>query len=159
MSTLYELTGQFKELLELIQQGELDETMLKDTLEGIDCEIEIKADGYAKIIKELESNTTILMNEIDRLTSRKNVLESNIKRMKESLENSMRITGKEKFKTTLFSFTIQNNPPKLVIDKDVPKEFLIPQPPKPDNAKIKELLKNQDLDFAHLEQGSSLRIR
>lgn len=159
MAILYELTGQYQQLLEMIQNDEFDEWTLKDTLEGLDGEIEIKADGYAKVIKELEGNVDTLKNEIDRLSRKKSSYENNIKIMKESLENTMKITGKTKFKTELFSFNIQNNPPRLVIDRDVPSEFLIPQPPKVDNARIKEVLKQQELDFAHLEVGQSLRIR
>jgi len=159
MATLYELTGQYQQLLEMIQNDEFDEWTLKDTLEGLDGEIEIKADGYAKVIKELEGNVDTLKNEIDRLSRKKSSYENNIKIMKESLENTMKITGKTKFKTDLFSFNIQNNPPRLVIDKDVPEQFLIPQPPKVDNARIKDVLKQQELDFAHLEVGQSLRIR
>jgi len=73
----------------------------------------------------------------------------------------MYITGKVKFKTNLFNFSIQKNPPKLVIDKpeEIPEEFLIPQPPKVDNAKLKEILKEKELPFAHLEQSENLRIR
>ena len=71
--------------------------------------------------------------------------------MKESLETAMRATGKTKFKTDLFSFNIQKNPPRLVIDKpeEVPEEYLIPQEPKIDTKAIKEILKEQELPFAH----------
>ena len=73
-------------------------------------------------------------------------------------------TGKEKFKTELFSFGIQNNPPKVVIDdySKIPAEYLIEQEPKIDNKSIKEFLQKTDDQrsfFAHLEQGRSLRIR
>ena len=34
---------------------EIDEEVFKDTLEGIEGELEIKADGYAKVIAELEN--------------------------------------------------------------------------------------------------------
>lgn len=159
MATLYELTGQFRELLELIEQGEIDAELLADTLEGLEGEVEIKADGYAKVIKELEGKTAMLKGEIERLSNKKSAIENNIKTMKESLEIAMRTTGKTKFKTDLFSFNIQKNPARLVITGDVPSEYLIPQEPKVDNKTIKELLKQQELPFAHLEQGESLRIR
>ena len=161
MATLYELTGQFRELLELIEQGEIDADLLADTLEGLEGEIEIKADGYAKVIRELEGQASMLKGEIDRLSDRKSSIENNIKAMKESLEMAMRATGKVKFKTDLFSFNIQKNPPRLVIDKpeEVPEEYLIPQEPKIDTSAIKEALKQQELPFAHLEQSESLRIR
>ena len=159
MSTLYELTGQFQQLLDMAETGTIDPDVLKDTLGGIDGEIEIKADGYAKVIRELEGQVLMLKSEIERLSGKKTSIENNIKAMKESLESAMKVTGKTKFKTELFSFNIQNNPPRLVIDKEVPEEFLIPQPPKADNARIKQVLKEQKLDFAHLEVGQSLRIR
>jgi predicted nuclease with TOPRIM domain len=159
MATLYELTGQFRELLELIEQGEIDADLLADTLEGLEGEIEIKADGYAKVIRELEGQASMLKGEIDRLSDRKSSIENNIKTMKESLEMAMRSTGKVKFKTDLFSFNIQKNPARLVITGDVPKDYLIPQEPKVDSKAIKDLLKEKELDFAHLEQSESLRIR
>jgi predicted nuclease with TOPRIM domain len=159
MATLYELTGQFRELLELVEQGEVDPKMLADTLEGLEGEIEIKADGYAKVIRELEGQASMLKGEIDRLSDRKSSIENNIKAMKESLEMAMRSTGKVKFKTDLFSFNIQKNPARLVITGEVPKDYLIPQEPKVDNKTIKDLLKEKELPFAHLEQSESLRIR
>lgn len=161
MSTLYELKGQWEQLLELASSGEIDQDTLHDTLEALEGEIEVKADGYAKVMKELEGQALILKSEIERLSLRKSSLESNIKTLKESLQKAMEATGKTKFKTDLFSFGIQNNPPSLVIDKpgEIPEEYLIPQLPKVDNARIKELLKSSSLPFAHLEQGQSLRIR
>lgn len=159
MATLYELTGQFRELLELVEQGEVDPEMLADTLEGLEGEIEIKADGYAKVIKELEGKTAMLKGEIERLSNRKSAIENNIKAMKESLEMAMITVDKTKFKTNLFSFNIQKNPAKLVITGEVPKDYLIPQEPKVDNKAIKDLLKEKELPFAHLEQSESLRIR
>jgi hypothetical protein len=161
MATLYELTGQYRELLELAESEELDKQLIADTLEGLDGEIEIKADGYAKVIRELEGKADLLKNEIERLSKRKSAIENNIKSMKEALQNVMFITGKTKFKTDLFSFNIQKNPPRLVIDKseEVPEEYLIPQEPKIDTKAIKEILKEHKLPFARLEQSESLRIR
>lgn len=161
MATLYELTGQYRELLELAESEELDKQLIADTLEGLDGEIEIKADGYAKVIRELEGKADLLKNEIERLSKRKSAIENNIKSMKEALQNAMFITGKTKFKTDLFNFNIQKNPPRLVIDKpeEVPEEYLIPQEPKINSKAIKDMLKEKELPFAHLEQSESLRIR
>ena len=135
------------------------EVCVGNYIEAIEGEIEYKADGYAKVIKEIEGNVATIKTEIDRLSNKKNVLENSIKTMKQTLENAMKITGKTKFKTDLFSFNIQKNPARLVITGEVPEQFLIPQEPKVDNKAIKELLKQQELPFAHLEQSESLRIR
>ena len=161
MASLYQLTGEFLELLDMLEDGSDDEQVILDTLEGIDYEVEVKAENYAKIIKELEVKSKCIKEEIQRLTARAAALENKAKMLKTNLEQCMIATGKTKFKTDLFSFGIQNNPEKLVIDNeaDVPDEFLIKQEPKINSKAIKERLKFSDLPYAHLEQSESLRIR
>ena len=85
MANLYELTGQFLELMDMLDDEECDEQCIMDTLEGIDYEIEEKADGYAKIIKSLESDIEGLTKESDRLTARKKTYENRIKWLKQNL--------------------------------------------------------------------------
>ena len=88
---------------------------------------------------------------------------TNIARIKGSLEAAMIATGKKKFKTDLFSFGIQKNPPRLVLDKgieDIPMDYYIFQDPVADKEKIKaELKAGEKFDFAHLEQDEKLRIK
>ena len=55
MSNLYELTNNYETLLNMLYDEDADEEMILDTLESIEGEIEDKADGYAKIIRELEA--------------------------------------------------------------------------------------------------------
>lgn len=163
MRTLYNLTEDFVQLLALAEDENEDIEAILSTIEGVDYEIELKAEGYAKVIKELEARTESLKKEEERLYGRRAVIEGNIKRMKQKLQESMEITGKTKFRTELFNFNVQNNPPSLVLDKpleEIPDKFLIPQPSKVDNAAVKELLKSGEvLDFAHLSVSKSLRIR
>ena len=163
MRTLYELTDDFLKLLTLAEDENEDIEVILSTIEGVDYESESKAEGYAKVIKELEARAEAIKKEEDRLAGMCETIANNIKRMKVTLQQSMEVTGKTKFKTDLFSFNIQNNPPSLVLDKgieDIPDKYLIPQPAKVDNVKVKELLKTgESLDFAHLSVSKSLRIR
>ena len=162
MSTLYQLSDEYQELLSMALDPDIDEEALADTLEGIEGEIEDKADGYAKVMRNLEADASAIKAEIARLTERKKHIEANIDRMKRSLKTAMRLTGKTKFKTSLFSFNIAKNPPALKIDMPdrVPDEFLIPQEPKIDSVAIKKELKEGTVfDWCHLEQSESLRIR
>jgi len=162
MSTLYELTEAYQELLSMALDPDTDPEALADTMEAIDGEIEVKADGYAKVMKTLDADVSAIKAEIARLTERKKHIEANVDRMKRSLETSMHLTGKTKFKTSLFSFNIAKNPASLKIDNPdrVPEEFLIPQEPKVDSAAIKKELKEGVVyDWCHLEQSESLRIR
>lgn len=165
MSGLHELTEQYQILQELAYDPEVDEQVLKDTMEGIWGEIEEKADGYAKIILGMKSDIEELRKEEERLAARRKHLESRSKYLKDSLEFNMREIGKTKFKTALFSFNIQKNGglQPLVIDgliEDIPGRFLIPQDPVPNNEAIRKLLAEKQVDWAHLEpRGESLRIR
>lgn len=159
--TLYELTTDYAELLMLAEDPDIDEEAFIDTLEGIEGAIEDKADGYAKVIRQLTADAEALKAEADRLSNRRKSIEGNIDRMKKALQNTMTITGKTKFKTELFSFSVRKNPASVVITQagKIPGHYWIPQPPKVDKAAIKRDIKDNPVDWAHLEQSESLVIR
>lgn len=167
MSSLYELTGQFLQLQDILESEEDPDVVATamDTMEGLEFEIEMKADNYARIIRNLTSDIEGLKTEIERLNNRKKSLENNITYLKNRLQDSMTQVGKEKFKTELFSFNIQNNPAAVVMDEqyieNLPERFLIQQEPKIDRKAIKEAIQSgENLEgIAHLEQSRSLRIR
>ena len=164
MASIYEITGDYMRLMDMMDDPELDQQTLNDTLEGIEGEFEYKAEAYAKIIKNLESDAEGLKAEIDRLTQRKKAIENNVKRLKMTLQSAMAFTGKIKFKTDLFSFGIQKNAPSVVLETEdleiVPEEF-IKTKYEIDKVAIKDALKagTELPGVAHLEQGESLRIR
>lgn len=165
MSSIYEIQGRFLTILDMLESSDLDPQMLADTMEGIEGELEAKCENYAMVLKNLEGDIEALDNEIRRLTSRKKTLENNIKRMKEAVRDVMIATGKTKFKTELFSFSVQNNPASVVLDTEdldtLPDEFIRIKK-EVDKAAIKEALLKGDeklSGYAHIEQGKSLRIR
>lgn len=164
MSTIYELTDDFLRLLEMAEDPETDPQAFADTLEGLEYEIEVKAENYAKVIKQLDSDAAGIDAEIKRLQAKKSAIANSQDRMKKTLEGAMIATGKVKFKTDLFSFNIQKNPPSVELDEEhlelVPIEYLIPQDPKPDKKRmLAELKEGKELGFARLKQTESLRIR
>lgn len=165
MSTLYELTAEYMALVDMADDPDVDEQVWQDTMEGIEGEIEIKADGYAKVIREIESQSVGLKAEIDRLSARKKAIDNSVVRIKKALEEAMKATGKVKFKTDLFSFNIQKNPASLKLAEDIdinalPAEYVKFADPEVDKAKVKEALKNGvEFSWAHLEQSEGLRIK
>lgn len=157
MATLYELAGQFNHVAEMLVDEEIDQEVIIHTLESIDAAIEEKADNYAKLIKNQESDSKGIADEIKRLQARKQAKDNNIKNMKLSLQNAMNEIGKTKFKTELFSFNIQKNPVKV----DIVDENLIPDEFKKikieyDKTAIK---KAENVPGVELIQSESLRIR
>lgn len=157
MATLFELTGMFNKVAEMFVGDEENQAAI-DTLESLDMEIEDKADGYAKIIRNMESDSKAMAEEIKRIQERKKVNDNRIKSMKLSLENTMISIGKTKFKTPLFSFNIQKNPPSVeILDEDlIPEEFKKIEV-KIDKSAIKKV--EGDVPGIEIKQTESLRIR
>lgn len=160
--TLYNLTNEYMQLLELAENPEIDPQAISDTLEAISGEIEDKAQNIAIVIKELDSQAEKLSAEIQRLSERKSSIVSNIATLKRNLTNAMNVTGKVKFKTELFTFNVQKNPPALIVDNDkaIPAQYLIPQDPKIDKKAILNAIKSgEKVDYAHIEQTEGVRIK
>lgn len=160
--TLYELTEDYMNLLELAEDPDIDEQAFVDTLEGIEGALEDKADGYAKVIRTLEGDAAACDAESKRLRNKKQTIENNIKRMKKALQYAMETTGKTKFKTPLFSFGIQKNGYSVSIldESKIPDKYLIPQEPQVDKrAIVADLKGGEQYSWAELVQTKSLRIR
>jgi len=161
--TLYELTSEYMELLAMLEDPDTEEAVILDTLEGVGGELEEKADGYARVMRQMDADAKAIKAEEERLYNRRKSLENRSAWLKGRLQNVMELTGKTKFKTPLFSFTIQNNPVSVVIDNEseIPAAYWIPQEPMLDKVKLKEDLKAGCVfeGIAHLAQTQSLRIR
>ena len=155
---LYELSLAFQE----VQNMELDPEVMQDTLDSIEDAIENKAENIAKLIRNLESDVTAYKEEEDRLKTKRQATENKVKWLKTYLEDNMKLTGKTKFKSGMFNFSIQKNPASVNItdEKAIPEEFLIQQPPKVDKTSLKEILKRGiGVPGAELKQTEGLRIR
>lgn len=165
MTTLYELTGEMLELLAMAEEPDIDAQALADTMEAIEGEFEDKADGYAKVISQLNAQAEMLKAEEDRLAKRRKAMTNSAEQIKKRLEASMIATGKTKFKTQFFSFGIQKNPKKVVLAEgvdinDIPAEYLRFSEPKLDNTAVKEAIeKGVNISWASLVQEEGLRIR
>ena len=163
--TLYDLTNDYMELLQMAEDPDIDEQAFLDTLEGIDGALEDKADNYAKCMRMLEADAKGIKAEEERLAKRRKTIEGNVSSMKSALQFAMQTTGKTKFKTTLFSFGIRKNPPSVVIDaanvRDFPEQYVIESEPVLDKKALKDALKaGEDMTgLCHLEQSESLSIR
>lgn len=161
MLSLYDMTEEWKSVFDMLLDPEIPEEAIFDTIEMIEADMDTKADSYAKIIKSMDGDTALIDEEIKRLQSRKSSISSRKKWLTNQLYETMKATGRTKFKTALFSYNIAKNggvnPVELTAP--VPAEWL--KPGEPDTKKIREYLEGgNELDFATLgERGESLRIR
>ena len=165
MNTLYELTNDYKSLLDLAGSMDTDEIeTFNDTLEAVLGEIEVKADGYAVVLSEIEGRINIVNKEIGRLEAIESALSNTRRRMIERLKTAMEDIGKKEIKTDLHRFKIVGNGGKQPLDINescVPEEYLKTEVKQvPDKDKIRKALESGEcLTFAHLEdRGTHLKI-
>lgn len=161
MASLFDLSTDYQQLYDLIAEQE-DEQILKDTLASINDAIEDKADGYVAVIKTLEGDNKAIDEEIKRLRQRKTSNQNGVKRLKESLQEVMEQTGKEKFKTALNTYSIANNPPSIEVINEslIPKSYWVEQAPKLNKKEILSDIKNGvEIKGAEVVQTRSLRVR
>ena len=159
--TLYDITGEYLQLLEYADDSE-DEQLFLDTLESITGELEIKADGYGVVINELNTRADQFDKEIQRLMARKKAVENAAKKMKERLKEAMELMGKDKIQTEHYTFAIQKNGGKIPINytAEVPMSYKrVVYENDTDRIRL-DLEAGKKLDFAELlERGTHLRIR
>lgn len=161
---IYEITGKYQILQHAMELNPDDETLVLE-FEKIEDEIEVKAENYAKVIKNLEALAEGLKAEEKRFYERRKVIENNIKACKDNLMWSMKQTGKEKFKTDLFSFSVAKNGGKapLVVDvpaADLPAELQSVTIDVDKDALRSYIEETGDLTYGHFaEKGEHLNIR
>ena len=162
MSTLYSLSQEYLDLLNLLEDPDTDPEVLADTLEAVQGEMEVKMEAYGTCLKELESEKAKWEAERNRADSYVKSLESNITRMKTAIMDAIRATGDSKFKTDHFKFSIAKNGglQPLKITGEVSDSFMILKP-EPDTKAIRQALEEGfELPFAHLEErGVHLNVR
>lgn len=160
--TLYELTTDLLNLLQLAEDPDVDPEVFADTMEAVTGSFEEKAEGYGCVIRQLDYDAAALATEIKRLSARKKSIEENISRMKTRLQDAMTATGQTKFKTNLFSFSIRKTPAALTVTNEdtIPERYWVLPEPVIDKARLKDDLKaGKEIPGATLTQGEALSIR
>lgn len=153
MSTLFDIVGEFQQLYDMASDPECDEQIFSDTLESLVGELEVKGAGYVGVIKQLEMEAKQADEVAKAFMEKKKVRENHIKRMKESLKNAMEQTGISQIEAGDFTIKLQKNGglAPLRITGEVPQNMtkVIVEP---DSDKIREFLKENECEWAHLEE-------
>ena len=157
---LVDLVGQWNEVFDMLQDPEVDEEVVRDTLEGIEGEIEVKADGYGSVIRNLEMEKAAIagrkayLKEImDQITAMDKHLDNKIAWMKDNFKAAMIATGKDEegIKTDKFTFKLKKAGGKQKLEKtgEVPENFkrVVYED---DDEKIREYLKDNTCEWARL---------
>lgn len=161
--TLYELTNEYQDLLDLLEDGEAPEEAVNDTLSMILGDIEDKAEDYCKVMKQLQTDADALKAEKQRIAAKQSAIEKNIERMRSALLHAMLLTGLNKIKKPLFTISTRTTQ-KVFLDvpeEELPKEFQ-KVTVKADMKGLEEFMKDNAMlatSFAHFEPADSLIVR
>lgn len=127
MSHLYELSGQFKDLIALAEDADEDLAVaVRDTMEAIEGEFQEKGKAIAMVSLNMDGDIDAIQAQIDRLTERKRVIVNRKESLKEYLRTNMEATGISKIIHPLFTITLGKGKPVVVIDEEskIPDDFM-----------------------------------
>lgn len=165
LPALYEISAEYRENLAKINELDLDEQTIADTLESIGGDMTLKATNVGFVIRNMESLATQIKEAEAAMASRRKALEARAEHVREYLLRNMQACEISKIESPYFVISVRKNPPKVVIDdpEAVPVEYWR-QPPIPapelDKKKLAEEMKaGVVVEGAHMEQGESLSIR
>ena len=119
---LYELSQQMQGLRKLMEDDEVDYD-LTETLDGLEGDIQVKADGLLAYVTNLGSDVDAIDREIKRLQARKTTIVNHQESLREYLRYNMEQGGIDKITCPLFTITLRKATDICVIEA----EDLIPE--------------------------------
>ncbi len=160
--SLYEMVEEFQDAANAMENYEIPEDVIRDTLEGMSMAIRDKAVNVSAFIKSVDSDVAQIDKEIDRLTDRLRMMKSRNDWLKNYLLTNLQAAGLTEVKTALHSIKIVNNPPSLVVDNQsmIPERFMKSVTTiSVDKSAIKKALKTEIVPGCHIEIGKRLNIK
>ena len=112
---LYEIAKVLEDLKEDIENGNIPEEAIADTLECVELALEEKADNIACIIKTWKAEAAAIKAEEEILEQRRKVKEREIDRLTNYLSDILQKSGFDKVETARNKISFRKNPPKVVV--------------------------------------------
>lgn len=153
-NTLFDIVGEFQQLYDMaVSEEEQSEQVFIDTLDSLKGELETKSCGYVAVLNKLEMEQKKADEIVKTYQAISRSRKSSIKRMKDTLMYAMDSLGKTEMPAGDFTIKIKNNGgvQPLVIDGEVP-DNMTKVVIEPDNDKIRAFLKDNECEWAHLEE-------
>jgi len=166
MAKLYEIADEMRALVDQLEEMDLDQQTLLDTLEGSTelMSLEQKAEAIIRMIKNWEADIPGLKAEIDQLSAKKKVAENRVKSVKNYLKMCMEKAGLKDIKIGVFKPKIQSNSRgSVIIDNPdlVPAQYIdiIPEQRVPSTDRLYQDMKDgKEIPGVRYEVGTHLRM-
>jgi hypothetical protein len=161
---LFELVGQYRELMALEDSEEIPEEVIRDTLEGLSGEVEDKCVAIGKFILDMQASAAAIKEASKAMALRSERLAKRADSLKHYMLLQLQICDLKRIETPELTIRRQSSPPSVVISEgvEVPLEFMfqpLPPPPHPDKKALKEALQSgRVIEGVFIERGEHVRI-
>ena len=115
---LYEIANEYLEFMEAVENGDIPEDCIEDTLEGIAYEIEAKVDNIACLLKNLDAEMVAIRTEEKRLAERRKAKERAYDRLKDYLSNTLLKLDMKKVETARNKVSFRKSESVEIADED-----------------------------------------
>lgn len=158
MATLYELTDQYKMLQNFIEENNVEGFEL--ALSQIIGDIGEKLEGYAMVLKNIESDIAGIKSEEKRLADRRKAMESNLARIKENMADALLTVEGNRVKTEKFTFSFRKSTSvQIENDAAIPPQFIKVEKTISRSELAKALKAGEQIEGAQLVENQLLSIR
>lgn len=115
---LYEIANDYLAFMQAIEDGEIPEEAIEDTLEAITSELEDKADNIACLMKTLIAEANAIRGEERKLAERRKVKENTYESLKAYLSNALQAAGLTKVETARNRISFRKSEAVEFVDED-----------------------------------------
>lgn len=126
MASIYELTSSQKQLMQMVESGEMSSEDAADTFEGMQGELNEKINDYLYVRRDMLETITNIDTEIERLTALKKTKQNQVKALTERLKNNLEGIDQTNFDTGMFKGHFRSGSKSIKVHKSdqVPDEFV-----------------------------------
>lgn len=145
--SLYEITENIRQLQLLIEEGQVDEEIIRDTLESWDGELEQKLENTYKYIKTLEVHAQAKKDEAKRLREEAERELAQADKLMTGMQMYLEMIGKREVKTPLFTFKFYKGREVVDIDESkLPDEYWQTYRKPMSKTELKKLLQEKEIE-------------
>lgn len=155
---LYEITEDMKAVHALVDNEELTEEMVADTMEALDLEFKDKAEAVMKVRQGLIAESNAIEVEAERLTKLQISLNKKADWLKEYVRINMEAVGADKLDLGVFKLTLKKPIKKLgeIDESKIPDSFfsVIPEQKRLDKRALLSAAKEQAIEGVEVINGA-----
>lgn len=159
MTSLYQLTSDYRHLEQLIEDGRIDAAQATDTFDAIKDELRVKVPNAGKIVRKLEWDIKARQGEIEYMQEENRKSKKAIDSIKQRVMYAMEVADIKKINDAIMPTKIANNPLKAnVVEKsDIPAYYFREKFEIDKNKLTADLKAGKTVKGAELTRGKSIR--